>query len=112
LASIVIDKVSLNFPIYGAGHQSLRKTLFSRTGGFIRRERGTHKRIIVNALSNISFELNHGDRVGLIGHNGAGKSTLLRLLAGVYWPDSGSIRVEIRKIPDMRISRPAACSWE
>ena len=99
MASIIISDVSLNFPIYGAGHQSLRKTFFARTGGLIRRERDIYRRIVVNALTNISFELNHGDRLGLIGHNGAGKSTLLRLLAGVYWPDSGSVRVVGRVSP-------------
>ena len=39
----------------------------------------------------ISFRLNPGDRVGLIGKNGAGKSTLLRLLAGERNPDTGTI---------------------
>ena len=99
MASIVVDNLSVNFPIYGAGHQSLRKTLFARTGGFVRREHNRHKRIVVNALVDISFRLADGDRLGLVGHNGAGKSTLLRALAGVYWPDSGSIQVEGRISP-------------
>ena len=42
----------------------------------------------------ISFRLNGGDRVGLIGKNGAGKSTLLKLLAKDYSPDSGTIATE------------------
>lgn len=42
----------------------------------------------------ISFRLNGGDRVGLIGKNGAGKSTLLKLLAKDYPPDSGTIAME------------------
>lgn len=99
LATIVVDNVSISYPIYGAAHKSLRKTLFARTGGLIRREGRGEKRVVVTALNRVSFRLDHGDRLGIIGHNGAGKSTLLRALAGVYWPDTGTIRVEGRISP-------------
>lgn len=42
-------------------------------------------------LTDISFVVSPGDRVGLIGENGSGKSTLLRALAGVLEPDSGTV---------------------
>lgn len=42
-------------------------------------------------LENLSFGIEEGERIGLIGVNGTGKSTLLRLMAGVDTPDSGSI---------------------
>lgn len=42
-------------------------------------------------LDNVSFYLNEGDKVGIIGINGTGKSTLLRILAGAEEPDSGEI---------------------
>ena len=99
MAFISLDNVTIDFPIYGASHHSLRHTLLARTGGLIRREGMRHKRVVVRALDNISFKLADGDRLGLIGHNGAGKSTLLKALAGVYWPDSGSIRIEGRVSP-------------
>jgi len=99
LASVVVNNVTIDFPIYGSTHRSLRQTLFARTGGLIRREGHRHKRVVVRALDKISFQLDHGDRLGLIGHNGAGKSTLLKALAGVYWPDFGSIRIEGRISP-------------
>ncbi|MDQ3467724.1 MAG: ATP-binding cassette domain-containing protein, partial [Chloroflexota bacterium] len=44
-------------------------------------------------LENITFTINHGDHLGLVGANGAGKSTLLGLLNGEMPPDSGSIAV-------------------
>lgn len=44
------------------------------------------------ALRNISFELNQGDVLGVIGRNGAGKSTLLKILSGITLPSEGSIK--------------------
>ncbi|AIN57273.1 ABC transporter ATP-binding protein [Pseudomonas soli] len=48
----------------------------------------------INALKNISLEITHGERVGLIGLNGAGKSTLLKVLADIYPPTSGSVKIK------------------
>jgi lipopolysaccharide transport system ATP-binding protein len=43
------------------------------------------------ALRNATFEVYHGETLGVIGGNGSGKSTLLRLLAGIYAPDEGKV---------------------
>lgn len=43
------------------------------------------------ALNNVSFELQHGESVGLLGRNGAGKSTLLKLLSRITRPSEGKI---------------------
>ena len=45
------------------------------------------------ALNNVSFDVNKGDSVGLIGLNGSGKSTMLKVIAGVVTPTRGSVRV-------------------
>jgi ABC-type polysaccharide/polyol phosphate transport system ATPase subunit len=100
VTAIIAENVTVDFPIYGGSHRSLRHTLFARTGGLIRREgTGRQQRVIVRALDGLSFTLQNGDRIGLIGHNGAGKSTLLKVLAGVYHPDTGSLRIEGRVSP-------------
>lgn len=51
---------------------------------------------VVLSLNNISFEIQQGDAVGIIGRNGAGKSTLLKLLSRVTSPTKGNIKVKGR----------------
>lgn len=46
------------------------------------------------ALKDVSFDIQQGDRVGIIGKNGAGKSTLLKLLSRVTAPTEGSIKIK------------------
>jgi len=48
------------------------------------------------ALKDINFEINKGDRVGIIGRNGAGKSTLLKVLSRITEPTKGSIKIKGR----------------
>lgn len=47
----------------------------------------------LRALNNLSFEINKGETVGIVGHNGAGKSTLMKLIAGVSYPTEGKLTV-------------------
>lgn len=60
------------------------------------------KEILYNeflALSDITFQINKGDRLGILGLNGAGKSTLLKVIAGVQKPSEGSVTVNGRIVP-------------
>ncbi len=59
------------------------------------------------ALEGISFRINHGERIALVGANGAGKSTLLHLCCGILLPTAGEIivggvRVDNRGLRDIR----------
>ena len=51
------------------------------------------------ALKDISFKLEDGDNLALIGHNGAGKSTLCSVLSGIMVPDRGHIAINARVAP-------------
>ena len=45
------------------------------------------------ALTDVSFEVEEGERLGILGFNGAGKSTMLKVIAGVLKPTKGSVKV-------------------
>jgi ABC-2 type transport system ATP-binding protein len=47
-----------------------------------------------HALDGVSFDVARGEFFGIIGPNGSGKSTLLKIIAGIYQPDKGSVRVD------------------
>src|SRR5262249_27901966 len=53
----------------------------------------------LKVLNGISFELERGRFLGILGRNGSGKSTLLKLIASIYRPDSGEIWVSGRLAP-------------
>jgi lipopolysaccharide transport system ATP-binding protein len=95
MAHVLAKNVVVEFTIYGATSRSVKKrVLQAATGGLIATDQSDH--VVIRALNEVSFELRHGDRVGLVGHNGSGKSTLLRVLAGTYEPIRGDIEIDGR----------------
>lgn len=87
---IIADNISMRFNLGIDKGFSLKQL-------FIRMFTPKKKRPKVNndfwALSDVSFTINRGEVVGLIGSNGAGKSTTLKLVAGVMKPTKGTITV-------------------
>lgn len=93
MARIDLRDVSVEFPVYNVSARSFKKDFLRlATGGAVVKDANQH--VVVSALNDITLTLCHGDRVGLIGHNGAGKSTMLRLLADIYEPSRGDIRID------------------
>jgi ABC-type polysaccharide/polyol phosphate transport system ATPase subunit len=95
---IKAQEMTLVFPLLGADSKfpaQLEKKgatpRRNRVGGKIFTDQRGRRGVI--ALNKVSFDLQHGDRVGLFGHNGAGKSTLLRAMSGIYTPTSGKLTV-------------------
>lgn len=92
MAQIKFSNVSIEFPIFNATGRSLTSSILKvATGGKL--DADANGRVMVHALSNISFTISEGDRVALLGHNGAGKSTMLRALSGVYAPTLGQVQI-------------------
>ncbi|MFZ0841337.1 MAG: ABC transporter ATP-binding protein [Xanthobacteraceae bacterium] len=98
MASIRMDRVSVSFPIYDAKSRSIKKRVLTAAGrGRIATGESNH--VVIRALNGVSLNIEHGERVGLIGRNGAGKTTLLRVMAGIYEPPAGTVEVEGRVAP-------------
>ena len=90
--AIEVDNVSMKFNLSREKVDSLKDYIFKT----IKRE------IQYNefwALKNVSFSVEKGDRVGILGLNGAGKSTLLKVIFGVFKPTEGHVDKHGKMVP-------------
>ena len=56
----------------------------------------------LKAVQDVSFSIDHGEIVGLLGHNGAGKTTIMKMLTGYLEPSAGTIRIDGLDIAEQR----------
>ncbi len=69
----------------------------------------------IHALNGVTFRIDEGERLGIVGHNGAGKSTMLRMLTGVYQPTQGLLQVKgkLDSLLDLQVGiEPEATGWD
>src|SRR5262245_55211111 len=96
MAWIEVEGATVDIPVFDSRSMSLK----ARVGGLLRRSSRRSgagpAHSVIRALEQVSFRLDDGDRVGLIGRNGSGKTTLLRVLGGIYEPTQGQVRVNGR----------------
>lgn len=85
--TLSLKDVGITFKGQRNSHEGLKGWLASK----FTKQGATPSTYQVDALKDINLEINHGERVGLIGLNGAGKSTLLKVMAGIYPPTSGTL---------------------
>ncbi|CCH77455.1 putative polysaccharide/polyol phosphate ABC transporter, ATP-binding protein [Nostocoides japonicum T1-X7] len=79
------EDVGIEFFTSRKRHMSIRELLFSRGA--------THTPGKFWAFRNVTFDVQQGEAVGIVGPNGTGKSTLLKIIAGVMLPDEGHVEV-------------------
>lgn len=86
MAYIELQNVSLKFPMTFQ-ERSFRTELFNK---LLKKDQ---KFEFKSGIENITMKLEDGDRLGILGLNGSGKTTLLKILAGVYKPDTGEVKI-------------------
>lgn len=89
--AIEFDRVSKSYPLYHHIGSGIKELLFNP-----RRALSLLQGKSYLAIEDISFKINKGESVALIGRNGAGKSTSLGLVAGVIKPSKGNVHVQGR----------------
>lgn len=81
--------------IIKVSHLSKNYKVYKKEAGFMGSMKGLFARHYedVNAVNDISFQIEEGELIGFIGPNGAGKTTTLKMLSGLLYPTSGEIKV-------------------
>tara|TARA_R110000868_G_scaffold101630_1_gene279667 strand:+ start:15814 stop:16713 length:900 start_codon:yes stop_codon:yes gene_type:complete len=99
MAHVHVKNLTLNYPLYGkqATVAVAPVAMTNKKGDkqSTRLIRNARKAVVgVQALQQVSFNAESGERLAIVGENGSGKTTLLQVLAGIYAPDEGSVEIE------------------
>lgn len=94
MKEIALDVSHVSIDYRDLSHMSLAKSLKS---GEVK------KTNIVRAVDDVSFSVNKGEILGIVGRNGSGKTTLLRSVAGIFQPDEGIINTYGNRVSLMAI---------
>ena len=86
--TVIVDDLHVVYRVYGAGGD--KGTAATALMRVVKRQRRPSVREI-HAIRGVSFVVNHGDAIGVIGRNGSGKSTLLQAIAGLLPPEQGCV---------------------
>ncbi|WP_414159397.1 ABC transporter ATP-binding protein [Pseudomonas sp. BNK-45] len=98
MSSIQVEELFIDFRIYHNSSPSL-KEYFSN---YLSRKRQPSYSNF-SAVNGVSFKIESGERVGIVGHNGAGKSTLLKAICKIYQPENGKITISGKIAPLIEI---------
>jgi len=93
--SITVRSVSKKFSIPHEIQRSLKGTVLNL---LTRKKADTF-----SAVDDVSLDIENGEFFGIIGPNGSGKSTLLKMIAGIYLPDKGRIKVRGKMSPFLEL---------
>ena len=93
--AIRVRDLSKCYEIYNRPQDRLKQSIHPRLQRLTRREPKKYYREFW-ALKDVSFDVDKGEAVGIIGRNGAGKSTLLQIICGTLTPTSGQVEVNGR----------------
>lgn len=94
MSKVALDVSHVSIDYKDLSHMSLHQSLAKD---------GVRKANVVHAVKDISFCVNQGEILGIVGRNGSGKSTLLRSIAGIFQPDEGIIDTKGNRVSLMAI---------
>ena len=100
---IDVDHLGIEFLRGRKAKLSLREMVYRR--------RTTHDKSTFWALRDVTFQVGHGEAVGLVGGNGSGKSTLLKMIAGTLLPDEGSVSIDGGVAPLIELTGGFVGKW-
>lgn len=93
--AIQVENISKLYQLYDQPQDRLKQSILPKLQSLVRRPLRQYYREFW-ALRDISFEIEKGETVGIVGRNGSGKSTLLQIIAGTLSPTFGSVKVNGR----------------